>query len=194
MNQYDSSGRKRIIQVGPHYERAGRLFVRAVYFLLASTYLLCQPASAQNVSHLPSVAYNSPCVPKTHKHHWYAFWHWKLLHHKHHNDPDCQKIVSSALPALPTSSPAPRPPSPPEWVLYAGHPIGQELIQWGQESGWRVIWNPQQDWLVPNTTVFHGSFTNASSQVLEDLAAEGAPIHGIFYQGNQTLVITGGTP
>lgn len=29
-------------------------------------------------------------------------------------------------------------------------------------------------------------------QVLEDLAAEGASIHGVFYQGNYTLIVTGG--
>lgn len=79
------------------------------------------------------------------------------------------------------------------WVLYSGGLIGRQLVGWGQEAGWNVLWHCGQDWVVPSSVAFHGDFTSAASQVLEDLAAEGASVHGVFYQGNRTLVISGGS-
>lgn len=83
--------------------------------------------------------------------------------------------------------------APAAWRLMSGMLVGQQLASWGQAAGWRVIWNYNQDWLVPSAAVFQGDFTSAASQVLDYLAAEGAPVHGVFYQGNHTLVITGGS-
>lgn len=78
------------------------------------------------------------------------------------------------------------------WILSAGGLIGQQLINWGRTAGWQVIWQAQKDWSVPSAVEFYGNFTTATSQVLNDLAAQGASIHAVFYQGNRTLVITGG--
>lgn len=80
-----------------------------------------------------------------------------------------------------------------DWMLMSGELVGQQLARWGQRAGWRVIWNNNQDWIVPGASVFKGDFTEATTQVLEDLATEGASVHGVFYQGNHTLVITGGS-
>lgn len=79
------------------------------------------------------------------------------------------------------------------WILYAGGLVGRQLVGWGQAAGWHVLWNCGRDWVVPSSVAFHGDFTSAASQVLEDLAAEGASVHGVFYQGNRTLVISGGS-
>lgn len=81
---------------------------------------------------------------------------------------------------------------PAGWTLVAGELVGQQLARWGQSVGWHVVWNYNQDWTVPSSVTFQGDFSAAASQVLEDLASEGALIHGVFYQGNHTLVITGG--
>lgn len=78
------------------------------------------------------------------------------------------------------------------WRLFAGDLIGQQIINWGKSVGWHVIWLCDQDWVVPSAVNFQGEFIPVTEQVLEDLAAEGASIHGIFYNGNHTLVITGG--
>lgn len=80
---------------------------------------------------------------------------------------------------------------PPGWVLTAGGLVGQQIVSWGQRAGWNVLWRDGQDWVVPSSVEFHGDFSAAASQVLEDLSAEGASVHGVFYQGNHTLVITG---
>lgn len=78
------------------------------------------------------------------------------------------------------------------WTLISGELVGKQLAQWGQMAGWRVIWSYKQDWIVPSAAVFQGDFASAVTQVLEDMAVEGAPVHGVFYQGNHTLVIMGG--
>lgn len=87
---------------------------------------------------------------------------------------------NAAAPAIPS----------PSWTLSAGGLVGKQIAGWGDASGWHVIWNCKRDWVVSSTTKFQGDFKAAASQVLEDISNEGAQIHGVFYQGNHTLVIT----
>lgn len=82
--------------------------------------------------------------------------------------------------------------APPVWTLFSGGLVGQQIINWGKSAGWHVIWLCGEDWIVPSSVAFHGAFVPVTEQILEDLAAEGASIHGVFYNGNHTLVITGG--
>lgn len=83
------------------------------------------------------------------------------------------------------------PPPMQVWILSAGGLVGKQISEWGEKAGWHVIWNYKQDWATPTSASFQGSFKSAATRVLQTLADEGAPIHGIFYQGNQTLVVTG---
>lgn len=85
----------------------------------------------------------------------------------------------------------PAPPPAQVWVLPAGSLVGKQLSEWGEKAGWHVIWNYKQDWTIPTSASFEGSFKSAATKVLQTLSAEGAPIHGTFYQGNQTLVVAG---
>lgn len=78
----------------------------------------------------------------------------------------------------------------PSWTLSAGGLVGQQIAEWGDAAGWHVVWHSKRDWVVSSTTRFQGDFKVAASQVLEDIANEGAQIHGVFYQGNHTLVVT----
>jgi hypothetical protein len=88
----------------------------------------------------------------------------------------------------PVAPPAPPPPEP-EWYLSANTLVGNDLKSWGETAGWTVIWQANQDWPVPTSTHFQGNFQTVASQVLTDLAAQGANIRGKFYSGNQTLVV-----
>jgi hypothetical protein len=75
--------------------------------------------------------------------------------------------------------------------LQPGQLVGQQIHNWGQSNGWNVIWNVGQDWPVPVAgATFKGDFPTAAGQVIQDLSADGAPVHATFYQGNHTLVIT----
>jgi hypothetical protein len=91
------------------------------------------------------------------------------------------------VPSVPTPAPAPLP----KWTLTAGRTIGQELQNWGTKAGWKVIWTMQKDWAVPASTVFTGEFKTAASDVINNLASNGALIRAQFYDGNRTLVIGG---
>ncbi|SHF60079.1 Toxin co-regulated pilus biosynthesis protein Q [Acidocella aminolytica 101 = DSM 11237] len=93
--------------------------------------------------------------------------------------------------AVAATSLPPVPPPPPTWSLPAGQLVGRQISTWGESAGWHVIWNVGQDWPVPRASNFQGTFSGAASQVIEDLAAQGAPIHATFYRGNHTLVVTG---
>ena len=107
--------------------------------------------------------------------------------------------VVPSLPLPPNAAPVaqqapvvPPPPPLPSWSLASGQLIGRQLATWAHTTGWHVVWNVSQDWPVQRPITFHGSFTGVASQVIRDLSADGAGIHATFYQGNRTLVVTGG--
>lgn len=178
MNQYDSHKGGRTFYDRRSYKAMACVTLRAVCTLAIGASLSgCATAARTAPSHgLNETAIISQPLPPLSR-----------------QGPDLPRVTTAPKPLL-AATPVVLPAPQPEWMLFAGSPVGQQLTQWGQEVGWHVIWHSQQDWRVPNATVFHGSFTTVVSQVLQDLAIEGAPIHATFYQGNQTLVVTGDTP
>jgi hypothetical protein len=97
-------------------------------------------------------------------------------------------IVENHLPILPNAVSAT---SETEWVLTVGHTISDDLKIWATQAGWKVIWNMQQDWNVPNQTKLTGDFPTAAAEVIKVLATNGALIHAQFYEGNKIMVVTG---
>jgi hypothetical protein len=79
----------------------------------------------------------------------------------------------------------------PVFVLTKGRLILTELQKWAAQSGWTVVWQVSEDWMVPNTTMFNGDFQQAVTQVVQALAANGANIHAVFHTANNTVVIDG---
>ena len=77
----------------------------------------------------------------------------------------------------------------PLWTLKANQAISVGLDAWARASGWKVVWNVPQDWLVPNTVQFQGDFRAAATQVIQALAANGADIRADVYTANKTLVV-----
>jgi hypothetical protein len=96
-------------------------------------------------------------------------------------------IVPAAAPAAVRSIPVFKP--IPLWTLKANQAISVGLDAWAHASGWKVVWNIPQDWLVPNTVQFQGDFRAAATQVIQALAANGADIRGDVYTANKTLVV-----
>lgn len=101
-----------------------------------------------------------------------------------------QKVAAVPLPA-PAPPPPPPPPPPPEptWELASGQLIGKALQAWGQRAGWSVFWQVGQDWTAPASAEFTGSFKTAASEVITDLAAQGANIRAVIHEGNHALVV-----
>lgn len=80
------------------------------------------------------------------------------------------------------------------WQLTAGHLVRQDLMAWGERSGWKVLWHLQRDWAVPANTEFTGDFKSAAAEVITTLAENGVVIRGQFFDANKTLVISGASP
>lgn len=80
---------------------------------------------------------------------------------------------------------------PREWQLRAGNMVSKELVRWGEDAGWKVIWNRSEDVVISTDTAFVGVFRDVAAEVVSTLAANGLVIRAVFHDGNQTLVVTG---
>ncbi|WP_181146536.1 toxin co-regulated pilus biosynthesis Q family protein [Burkholderia multivorans] len=86
------------------------------------------------------------------------------------------------LPATPLTTQA-------TFALVAGQSIQTQLQSWAARAGWTVVWDVQQDWIVPNSATFPGGFESAAQQVIEALAANGADVRADLYTGNKSMVV-----
>lgn len=76
-----------------------------------------------------------------------------------------------------------------EWEAQSGSTLRQLLREWGDKSGWTVVWKLDRDYNLEAGVIFTGTFTEVSSALIRSFArATPAPI-GTFYQGNRVLVI-----
>lgn len=105
--------------------------------------------------------------------------------------PLSEPVVAAAQGAAPQPSQEARPSSSTTWTLTAGNTVGQELQAWGEKAGWKVIWNMPKDWSVPASTNFTGGFQAAASEVIKTLATNGALVRARFFEGNNTMIVTG---
>ena len=76
-----------------------------------------------------------------------------------------------------------------DWEANNGDSLRALLIDWGQRSGWTVVWKLDRDYILEAGVVFRGNFTEVASAIIRTFArAIPAPI-GTFYKGNRVLVI-----
>ncbi len=76
-----------------------------------------------------------------------------------------------------------------DWNAPAGETLRSLLLQWGEQSGWTVVWKLDRDYALEAGVVFRGTFVEAASAFIRSFArATPAPI-GTFYKGNRVLVI-----
>lgn len=75
------------------------------------------------------------------------------------------------------------------WTLRAGKPISHELIAWGDQAHWTVLWELPKDVVVPATATFYGTFQSAVTRVANTLAAEGLLLKEDIYESNNTVII-----
>lgn len=76
-----------------------------------------------------------------------------------------------------------------DWEAVNGDSLRALLIEWGQKSGWTVVWKLDRDYILEAGVVFRGTFTDVASAIIRTFArAVPAPI-GTFYKGNRVLVI-----
>ena len=76
-----------------------------------------------------------------------------------------------------------------DWEALSGESLRSLLVEWGQKSGWTVVWKLDRDYILEAGVVFRGTFTDVASAIIRTFArANPAPI-GTFYKGNRVLVI-----
>ncbi|MBR4931807.1 MAG: toxin co-regulated pilus biosynthesis Q family protein [Alphaproteobacteria bacterium] len=76
-----------------------------------------------------------------------------------------------------------------DWEAPAGETLRTLLMQWGEASGWTVVWKMDRDYNLEAGVVFRGKFTEVAAAFIRSFArATPAPI-GTFYKGNRVLVI-----
>lgn len=77
-----------------------------------------------------------------------------------------------------------------DWEAKPGDTMRKLLRQWGDASGWTVVWKIDRDYHLEAGVVFRGNFTEVAAAFVRSFArATPAPI-GTFYKGNRVLVIS----
>lgn len=75
------------------------------------------------------------------------------------------------------------------WTLNAGMPTSRELMNWGKQAHWTVLWQLPKDVIVPATATFYGTFQSAITRVANTLSAEGLLLKADIYESNRTVVV-----
>jgi len=77
-----------------------------------------------------------------------------------------------------------------DWEAPKGETLRTLLMDWGEKSGWTIVWQLERDYVLEAGVVFRGTFTDVASAILRTFArAMPAPV-GTFYNGNRVLLIT----
>lgn len=77
-----------------------------------------------------------------------------------------------------------------DWEAKAGDNMRSLLKQWGEASGWTVVWKLDRNYHLEAGVIFRGKFTEVAAAFIRSYArATPAPI-GTFYKGNRVLVIS----
>lgn len=92
-----------------------------------------------------------------------------------------ETLMSAAMPAAP--------PAAHTFDLQAGLSLEQQLQAWSHDAGWTLTWNLPDDWVVPGNSSYGTDFAQATQQVIEQAANNGADIRADLYPGNHSLVV-----
>ncbi len=77
-----------------------------------------------------------------------------------------------------------------DWIAPEGSTLRGLLTEWGDLSGWRVVWNMDRDYTLEAGAVFRGRFVDVSAALLRSFARARPAPKGVFYKGNKVLVIS----
>ena len=76
------------------------------------------------------------------------------------------------------------------YAVSAGETLRSALARWTSGSGWELVWDAPNDYSLSAAAEFHGGLTEAVTQLMESLRANGAPFGADIWQGNQVIRVT----
>jgi len=77
-----------------------------------------------------------------------------------------------------------------DWMAPEGSKLSTLLTEWGNKSGWRVIWQTNREYTLQAGAMFRGRFMDVASAILRSFARAAPAPWGTFYKGNRVLLIT----
>lgn len=77
-----------------------------------------------------------------------------------------------------------------DWVASEGSTLRTLLMEWGNQVGWRVVWNMDRDYTLEAGAVFRGRFVEVAAALLRSFARATPAPKGVFYKGNKVLVVS----
>ncbi len=76
-----------------------------------------------------------------------------------------------------------------DWYAEEGQNLKALLTEWSEQSGWRLVWNTNRNYVLNAGAMFRGRFADVSSALIRAFArARPAPV-ATFYKGNRVLVV-----
>lgn len=76
-----------------------------------------------------------------------------------------------------------------DWYAEEGQNLKALLTEWSEQSGWRLVWNTNRNYVLSAGAMFRGRFADVSSALIRAFArARPAPV-ATFYKGNRVLVV-----
>jgi hypothetical protein len=75
------------------------------------------------------------------------------------------------------------------WTIERGRMVSEVLIEWGEISGWDVIWHSSHDFVVQADVTIRGTFPEAAGKVIDSFYNANPPIAGDLYPSNRVLVV-----
>jgi hypothetical protein len=76
-----------------------------------------------------------------------------------------------------------------DWRLEEGS-LKEQLSEWAEKAGYKVIWNAQHDFRISASANFHGTFTEAVKNTIKALYQNGARIEADIYKANKVIYIS----
>jgi hypothetical protein len=76
-----------------------------------------------------------------------------------------------------------------EWDVREGELLSQLMRRWGAESGWTVVFQSTDDFIIEANVTIRGTFPEAAGEVMKSFSNSEPPLDADFKTGNRVIII-----